>query len=449
MRNQKGFILVFALVIIMLIMLSLLALFVISYNDLAMATTASKSMKAYYIAEAGLARKLMELRTGVTGCDGDVPPNTSFPLVGGDSGTLWVHVTHDGAHTYNNLLAYQFVSIGTYKTVSRTLTLIVRQASWSMFSYMTNSENQLLWHAKNPIWFITDDILTGPLFTNDRINIYGDPIFEGPVTSACIDPANPTAQPNLTINYYHQHTTAPFEDNPDFKDSLTLGAIAMQMPSTSFYNDLVTDASAASGGLTLYPSSSVRDWNKARITFLSDGTLSFYNGKTTTPYTLPVNGAIAISSGDVEVCGMLKGNVTLAVPGDIYVTNNLVYKTDPRTDSSSNDLLGLVAKNNVYIDPSAPAKVEVDAYIIAITGSFEVEDYGGALKDTLSLYGGVTQTTRGIVGTFDPVSGDRQSGYIKDYNYDPRLRWIAPQFFPVAKDANGRLLYAKILWTEN
>ena len=62
MRGQKGFILVFALLIIMLVILVLATLFWISYNDLAIATTESMGMKAYYLAEAGIAQKFMEIR---------------------------------------------------------------------------------------------------------------------------------------------------------------------------------------------------------------------------------------------------------------------------------------------------------------------------------------------------------------------------------------------------
>lgn len=424
MRKKDGFILVFVLVIIVLIILSLTALFYISYNDLAIATRASRDMRAYYIAEAGIAKRFMDLRSESSPTIGTI--NGTFTFSGTDSGTFSVTTTLVSSVTY------RLTSAGTYKGVSRTVTFTIRQVSFSRYAYFSNSENQLFWHSKNPIWFTSGDRLTGPLFTNDQLNIHGDPVFEGPVSSV-----------NSSINYY---SGGPPDDNPEFKDSLTLGATAMQMPSSLGVLTSIRSAAALSTGLTLTPASSPS--HTPIITFLSNGTLNFDNGKTVTNYTLPTNGAIYLSSGSVEVSGIVNGNVTLGAPSNIYVTDHILYNVDPRVDSTSTDLLGLVAQNNVYVDPSAPADLEIDAYVVALTDSFEVYDYAGALKGTLSLYGGVTQVTRGAVGTFNASTGDRVSGYSKNYVYDPRLELIAPVCFPPAKDANNRIIYLKVSWAE-
>jgi len=148
------------------------------------------------------------------------------------------------------------------------------------------------------------------------------------------------------------------------------------------------------------------------------------------------------------VSGIVNGNVTVGATNNIFITNNVLYNNDPRTNPSSTDMLGLVAQNYVYVASSAPTNLEVDAYIVALNESFEVYNYDSALKGTLSLYGGVTQTVRGAVGTFNATTGDRVSGYVKNYQYDPRLEMTAPVCFPPARDANNRIVYLKVLWAE-
>ena len=88
MNRKKGFIMIFALVIIMLIIFSIGALSIISYNDLAIAGIESKNMRAYYLAEAGIARKFMELRDNNNGNIG--PTNVTFT---DGTGTYSVAVT--------------------------------------------------------------------------------------------------------------------------------------------------------------------------------------------------------------------------------------------------------------------------------------------------------------------------------------------------------------------
>lgn len=427
MRKKNGFILVFVLVIIVLIILSLTALFYISCNDLALANRASRNMRAYYLAEAGISKRFMDLRSETVPSIGTTPTTTfTFTNNGTDSGTFSVQTELVTSGTY------RLTSTGTYKGASRVVEFTIRQVSFSRFAYFSNGENQLFWHSKTPIWFTGGDRITGPLFTNDQLNIHDDPIFEGPVSSV-----------NSTINYYNG---GPPNDNPEFRDSLTLGATALQMPSAMGVLASIQSAAALSTGLTLTPHSS--PYHTPIITFLSNGTLNFDNGRTTANYALPSNGAIYLTSGNVKVSGIVNGNVTLGAPSNIFVTNNILYNTDPRVDSYSTDLLGLVAQNNVYVDTSAPTNLEIDAYVVALTDSFEVYDYAGALKGTLSLYGGVTQVTRGAVGTFNASTGTRVSGYTKDYQYDSRLELIAPVCFPPAKDANNRILYLKVLWAE-
>ena len=58
--------------------------------------------------------------------------------------------------------------------------------------------------------------------------------------------------------------------------------------------------------------------------------------------------------------------------------------------------------------------------------SFGVQSYQyGAKLGTLKVYGSLAQRFRGPVGT----TGSPGTGYLKDYNYDSRLRYAPPPYF--------------------
>ena len=432
MLNRRGFMLVFTLVIIMLIVLSLAALFLISYNDLGMAATESKGMKAYYIAEAGLAKRFMDLRTG------DLSPTSPGSLILGDGsyGTFNVAMSPQPPAPFP---VYTLTSTGTYNNVSRTVSFTVKQVSYSTYGYLSNSEDSFYWGS--PIWFVTGDILSGPLHSNDQLNISGNPVFKGPVTSA-----------QSTLNYNHG---GPPQDNPDFQDSLTLGVPAVAMPSTTDIINPIKNAASQAGGMNL-------TGGDKQITLKSTGKMDIYKTDKhgnwviqSSNVALPTNNALFVPDGNVYISGILNGVLTVGTSNEIYITSSILYNTDPRTNSNSTDLLSLVAQNNVHVMNSAPTNVEIDAYIIAAgtppqyAGSFGVDNYDTiAAKGTLTVYGGISQNTRGGIGTFNSNTNQKISGYTKDYNYDTRLVNSVPAYFPAAKDNTGRYIYKKVSWSE-
>ena len=428
----KGYALIFVLLMVALILLSITAVSFITFSDLNMAKTASINMKAYYIAEAGLAKKFMDLRGSLTSSIN--PPGQNFTLntAGTDFGTYVVNVTPMAA---GNFLKYQLDATGTYKNVKRTVSLIVQQSAISRFAYMSDQET----YGGNPIWFLSRDTIHGPLYTNGQIHVSGNPTFDGPVSSV-----------SSSIAYYNG---PPPQDNPNFLQSLTLGAAPIAMPTAS---DMLTGTTGIqhyaglSGGLSLT--------GNTTINFLSNGTMDVtnkdagWNNAKNKP--IPADGAIYVNntgshSGTVNISGTLKGNVSIGASGDIYIVNNIKYNTNPVTNPASTDMLGIVAGNNVYVDQNAPSDLEIDADIVALNTSFAVVGYDGAMKGTLTLLGGVTQENRGAVGTFNSSTNTKTSGYTKNYNYDTRLLTAAPMYFPAAKDANGRLIYRKVSWFES
>lgn len=153
--------------------------------------------------------------------------------------------------------------------------------------------------------------------------------------------------------------------------------------------------------------------------------------------------------GNVIVHGTYSGALTIAAENDIIVDDNITR--------TGNGLLGLVANNFVRVKhPICPSNntgctngtitaqtsrtncnngvngtgtktsLQIDAAILAINHSFIVDHYNcGAQLTTLTVNGAISQKFRGPVGTF----GSNTTGYLKNYNYDDRLRYLEPPNF--------------------
>lgn len=423
LSKSGGFALIFTLTLVLLTILIVAAFYLVAYNELAIAETTVNGARAYYAAEAGIAKKFMDLRSGSTG-----NLSENFAIGPGMTGYYSVMVNLIQGGTFP---VYQLTSAGTYKNATRHISITIRAISYARFAYFSNDEDQMFWWGTRPIWFIGGDTIRGPLHTNDTLNISDNPIFEGPVSSSA--PA---------INYYHG---GPPLDNPEFRESISLGVPTIALPSSA---DIISNLRAQS----LQPTGLYLTGNTA-INLLSNGTMNVINSDAgwTTPHNtaIPSNGAVFVDGGYVDVSGVLNGQLTIGTSNSIYIVNNLLYNDDPETNPASTDILGLVAQNNVYVDSTAPYDLEIDAYIMALNTSFGVENYNTVLKGTLTIYGGITQYRRGPVGTFNSTTGTRVSGYSKNYFYDSRLENTAPPHFPPARDASGRIIYIKTLYTES
>jgi hypothetical protein len=145
--------------------------------------------------------------------------------------------------------------------------------------------------------------------------------------------------------------------------------------------------------------------------------------------------------GDVFVRGTHKGQLTIAAEDTIVATTsrnsdgtigvgNITYDTTVGTT-----LLGLIA--NQYVEvyhpvSNAPAELQqrnnitIQAAILSLAHSFIVQNYqtpsiGGCCSGrNLTVFGAIAQKYRGPVGTIN------NSGYLKDYNYDDRLKFLTP-----------------------
>jgi Tfp pilus assembly protein PilX len=298
------------------------------------------------------------------------------------------------------------------------------------------------------IVFISGDDIDGPLHTNDDLLICGNPSFgRGPAdvievsappvgwsNGGCGNGANPQFQGPFTTN-------APVLTPPPTNTELR----TIAGPSATYTGQTVISLSGNSmtitnGGATNGP-----------IPVPSSGVVYVQNGAGCTssysPFTATYPATSGCGNAVVQGTGGYSSHLTIAAENDVIINDDIVR--------SGNGLLGLVANNFVRVKhPVCPSNnlgcsngtitsqtdagdcnggvngtgsnsnLVIDAAILAIDHSFIVDHYDcGSSLGELEVNGAIAQKFRGPVGT---TGG---TGYLKDYNYDDRLRYLEPPHF--------------------
>ncbi|HET6232022.1 MAG TPA: hypothetical protein VFE05_18255 [Longimicrobiaceae bacterium] len=181
-------------------------------------------------------------------------------------------------------------------------------------------------------------------------------------------------------------------------------------------------------------------------------------GRTDAAYLFPLSrtfnpnfkGVIHVN-GRVGISGLVRGRVTLAATGAIYILDDLKYASD--AGGACADILGLFSGGDIVVADNtlnAPAEPQngagyytfdetssetVQAVVLTLK-SFTAQNYSGGPTDVedceginwgrgcLYLAGGVIQGLRGGVGT---AAG---TGYLKRYSYDACAYYKPPPYYP-------------------
>lgn len=419
--NKNAFVLAYSLLFSFLVVSSLTVYMTSVINSYAISNRLADLKKAYYVADAGMADAFIQLRSYASSPGSFAVNNASFAVGGGRTGSYNVNVTASGT-TWKS---YQIASTGTYHGVTKRLVLSVAQSAVSSFAYLSNTEIHPVYGA---LWWVTGMLTVGPVRTNGTLNVWGSPMFDGTTT-----------QTGAGVNYYHG---GPPLDDPDYVNGLTVSAPSLPFAAVSMLSNI---KSAANAGFVLEGNTSV--------TFLADGTITVSNsdkGWTNRNMAAPTNKVIYVKNGNATVQGTINGQITVAAEREVYISGNLVYKTDPRTNPASTDMLGLVAKNNVTVlANSAPTNLEIDAAMIALTGSFQVDEWWIGGKGNMIQYGSLVNNYCGPTGVFNATTGQLTGGYNQLQYYDDRLLTNVPPGIPPAVDSTGRILYVKTGFLES
>lgn len=293
----------------------------------------------------------------------------------------------------------------TYGSASQTVTITMKPSNFSKFAYYGGTS------ASAAAWE-TGDTVGGPSHTQGKLKTFGSPVFMGKATSLS------------------GITKSGSPATPQFQGGFESG-VSITMPNNTSYTNILT--AATSGGYsqtggTLY------------IKFNADGTVSWKTSAAASYTTQSLssfspNGVIAIDKGTLYVEGTLDGRVTLASlrssgssGGTTIITNDLVMKDNPRSNPSSNDVLGIVSYGDVTIADNSATQFNVHATMYSYTGGLAVQNGTSRPAGTLSIYGGMI--VERLYATSNGASGSSRKGYNLNLRFDSRFSNDSPDYFP-------------------
>ena len=166
---------------------------------------------------------------------------------------------------------------------------------------------------------------------------------------------------------------------------------------------------------------------------------------------LPNNSSLS-GCGNAYISGSYSASFTLTTDNDIILdaTGTDVTDADLKRTTGSDAVAGLVASNFVRIghhvtrnatqllSPETQCTnvtptvgdVTIEAAVLAVAHSFIVDNFAcGAPVGTVHIKGALAQKFRGRLAGTGLADGSVSAGYLKDYQYDDRLKFRSPPYF--------------------
>jgi hypothetical protein len=337
------------------------------------------------------------------------------------------------------LMNIRFVEMGNRKRViaigelqvghrveADTVVVELHNSTLARYAWFTNFEAN---KGGMPSSWSTGDTAWGPVHTNDKFNINGKPVFMKKATAwQSAVPAKNTA---LWGGGYEWGIKVPWPAN---------------------LNQFVAAANDAGHGRLV-------SGNDAYLEFESSGAVNLEVpalGLDTTfasAKSFADNGAFAVAGANLYVKGNVTGNLAIGAVavsgagGNVFVTGDIRYNDNPKTNPLSKDKLVIYADNDITVTynnlhPADYTNRTIDASIFTLNGAFGVQDAKSyAPRGTLTVNGVMLQNYRGEIGKV--VGGTLQAGYWKNFRFDERLPNDPPLYFP----SSGR--YTLAAWREN
>jgi hypothetical protein len=315
----------------------------------------------------------------------------------------------------------QIVAEGEYNGQTHTVEVTLAPSSFSKFAYMSSND-------PNNLYWTNEDTIYGPFHTQGDINAYKHPVFWG----------------KTTLKGKVKYKNSEEQDKPYFYGGFEQG-VDLDLPKNGVDN---VESIASSGGKVF----NLKSGETMHLTFKGDsisykivkGLLNTIVEQGTSPSkTFSSNGVIFVKGGDVKLQGTVKGQFTLGTDKSVYLEDDVVYKTDPRNDPNSTDILGIVSKNNVLITENIANKtdgINIHASIYCQDGGFGA-GWSSFLVPCgkINLLGGIQNKCRVQIGV---INGGNLLGFTRAYKYDQRLALMSPPFYP------GTGKYEIVSWKE-
>jgi len=303
----------------------------------------------------------------------------------------------------------KITSTGIYNGISHTVEVTLAPSSFSKFAYMsTNDPSNLYW--------TNADTIYGPFHSQGDINAYRHPVFWGKATT------------KGKVKYYQSVAM----DKPYFYGGFEQG-VNLRLPSDGVSN---IEQASKSGGK--YFNLDDDDDETLYLTFKGDS-ISYKivdddghgNWTTVLASSFTTNGVIFVEDGNVRIQGIVKGQFTIGTDRSVYLEDDVVYESDPRTNPNSTDILGIVAENNVLITNNLANKtngINVHASIYCEDGGFGAGWSSYQVScGKINLLGGIQNRARVQIGV---INGGNLLGFSRAYRYDSRLAIMSPPYYP-------------------
>ncbi|MCK5571994.1 MAG: hypothetical protein KAJ12_04510 [Bacteroidetes bacterium] len=296
-----------------------------------------------------------------------------------------------------------------------------RKNSFTLFAYMSDFEGNDFWYTGDTVW--------GRIHTNGRMHMTGSPVFMEKLTaSKGLDPKWGKGGNDAIFKHGFETGVAKV----DYPTNIAEVVNAATSGGRSYAGDIEVALEPGTGA------------NDDGIAIVSQGGTPI---DTVLLSDLSFNGAL-LGTGNVTVQGTLDGELSIASQQDIQISDDILYEN--RNWSTSDDVLGLIAEDNVVILDNVPNSTNcyVDGSIFTRAGSFEAEDYNkGAPRGTFKIVGSIVQQDRGQLGTYHVGSHSVKTGYSKRFVYDKRLE--NPNFRPPHYPGYYTKTRAIAAWWEN
>jgi len=299
----------------------------------------------------------------------------------------------------------------SFQIEDSVIAIFANEMPLSKYFWYTDDEKGVFW--------ITGDTVWGPMHTNKTLKTKGSPVFYGKVT----------AFQGISPSPWHSSSKAKFYGGWE---------VGVEVPMPTDMTPLLNAANAGNGGA---PMNTKAKYDKeTTFEFQADGsvirTVSGDPPDTVMVADIAPTGVL-YSTEDIRVMGVFNGQATIYSDKEIWIDDDLIYADDPLSNPNSDDILGLVAKNFINVTDNAAnnSDVNIQAAMLALTGSFRAENYNTRpVGGVLNLTGSVAQYHRGPVGTFYG-SGTIASGFSKRYRYDGRFNVTSPPAFPTVQNS--------------
>ncbi len=328
--------------------------------------------------------------------------NDSFMVQANDC-SAWVKISTLGVDTTK-------ITVRTWGYLFDTESQEFKKHQESMTSFFTLgagtsiTEYFMFTNNSKGLFWVTGCTLWGPTHDNSVMHTLGKPVFYGKMT------ANKGINPD----------PASKKNKAEYHDGWEVG-IDMTIPTDMTH--LVNAATAGNGGA---PVNTKSIYNQVlSLEFLSNGKVVRQVGaspKDTVALSTIAPTGVVYSTADMRIKGTLDGQVTLYTTKNIWLDDDIVYKENPMIYPNSDDILGLVAKNNIYITDNVPNKydINVHACMVMIDGGFEAQNWKTRPVGVEYFVGSLAENASGVHGVANS-KGSVIKGFEQRMRYDPRL----------------------------